>query len=85
MGKVGTGFDQKTLEALYRKFQPLVRARTAVVNPPREKDVVYLAPRLVAQISYEELTRDEKLRQPVYLGLRDDKAAREVTMPEAEK
>jgi len=84
VGKVGTGFDGKTLEALYRKFQPLAQSGAPVANPPREKDVVYLTPRLVAQISYEELTRDQKLRQPVYLGLRDDKAARDVVMPEGE-
>jgi bifunctional non-homologous end joining protein LigD len=51
------------------------------VDPPREHDITYLRPQLVAQVSYQELTRDRKLRQPVYLGLRDDKRAREVTLP----
>jgi ATP-dependent DNA ligase len=37
----------------------------------------------VAQISYQELTADRKLRQPVYLGLRDDKRAKDVVLPEA--
>ncbi len=82
-GKVGTGFTARTLAELYRKFQPLVRAKTTLVDPPREKDVTYLAPRLVAQIAYEELTDDRKLRQPVFLGLRDDKRARDVALPEA--
>jgi bifunctional non-homologous end joining protein LigD len=81
VGKVGTGFDRKTLTALYRKFQPLVRSRPPVVDPPREKNVTYLAPRLVAQIAYQEWTADRRLRQPVFLGLRDDKAARDVTFP----
>jgi bifunctional non-homologous end joining protein LigD len=66
---------------LYKKFQPLVRARPALVDPPREKDVTWLAPRLVAQISFQEWTADEKLRQPAFLGLRDDKSAREVLLP----
>ncbi len=83
VGKVGTGFDQKTLATLYQKFQPLVRAKTALVDPPREKGVVFLAPRLIAEISYEELTADKKLRQPVYLGLRDDKSQQDVLIPEA--
>jgi len=83
VGKVGTGFDQKTLAELFRKFQPLVRQKSAVADPPREKGAVYLAPRLVAQIAYEELTADKKLRQPVFLGLRDDKRAQDVTLPEA--
>jgi len=83
VGKVGTGFDQNTLAALYQKFQPLVRSKTALVDPPREKGVVFLAPRLIAQISFEELTADRKLRQPVFLGLRDDKNPQDVLLPEA--
>ena len=83
VGKVGTGFSQETLGRLYKKFQPLIRAEPPVVTPPRERNVTYLAPRLVAQISYEELTADRKLRQPAFLGLRDDKRARGVTLPEA--
>jgi bifunctional non-homologous end joining protein LigD len=38
---------------------------------------------LVAQVAYGEWTDDQKLRQPVFLGLRDDKSAEEVTLPEA--
>lgn len=83
VGKVGTGFDRARLAELHRKFQPLVRAKPAVTDPPRQRDVTWVAPRLVAQISYEELTSDRKLRQPVFLGLRDDKSSREVTIPEA--
>jgi bifunctional non-homologous end joining protein LigD len=81
VGKVGTGFSQAVLADLFRKFKPYIRANPAVVNPPREKDVTYLAPRLVAQISYGEWTNDQKLRQPVFLGLRDDKKPEEVTLP----
>jgi bifunctional non-homologous end joining protein LigD len=51
VGKVGTGFDQKTLAALYRKFRPFARSRPALWDPPREKGAVFLAPWLVAQIS----------------------------------
>lgn len=83
VGKVGTGFDQETLAALYAQIQPLVRRKTALVDPPREAGLTYLRPHLVAQISYQELTADRKLRQPVYLGLRQDKRARDVTLPAA--
>jgi bifunctional non-homologous end joining protein LigD len=82
VGKVGTGFDQNTLATLYNKFQPLIVDKIALVDPPREKDVTFLKPKLVAQISYQELTADKKLRQPVFLGLRDDKGPKEVTLPE---
>ena len=82
VGKVGTGFDEDTLSALHHKLRPLVRAKPAFVEPPREKGVSFVEPQLVAQISYQEITEDHKLRQPVYLGLRDDKKPREVSMPE---
>jgi bifunctional non-homologous end joining protein LigD len=68
---------------LYRKLKLLVRRKSAFSEPPPEKNITFLAPRLVAQISYQELTADRKLRQPVFLGLRDDKEAQEVRMPTA--
>ncbi|MGP0071981.1 MAG: non-homologous end-joining DNA ligase [Bryobacteraceae bacterium] len=83
VGKVGTGFSQETLAKLFRKFRPLVRGKPPVIDPPRERGVTWLAPRLVAQIAYEEFTDYRKLRQPVFLGLRDDKRAEEVTLPDA--
>ena len=82
VGKVGTGFDDRLLRSLFRTFQPLVRKTTPLVDPPRERGVTFLAPRLVAQIAFEELTADRKLRQPVFLGLRDDKNPSDVVIPE---
>jgi bifunctional non-homologous end joining protein LigD len=81
VGKVGTGFSEKTLAALSRKFRPLLREAPPFVDPPREKGARWLAPRLVAQIAYQEWTADRKLRQPVFLGLRDDKKPEQVRMP----
>jgi len=52
-------------------------------DPPREREVTYLAPRLVAQIASGEWTNDRKLRQPVFLGLYDDIPPAEVALPEA--
>ena len=82
VGKVGTGFTHATLDSLYQQFGPLARDRSAFVNPPRERDVQYLAPSLVAQIAFQEWTAGEKLRQPVFLGLRDDKKARDCALPQ---
>jgi bifunctional non-homologous end joining protein LigD len=81
VGKVGTGFSRSTLASLFRAFRPLIRETPPVVNPPREKNVTYLEPKLVAQIAYGEWTADGKLRQPVFLGLRDDKKPSEVVIP----
>jgi bifunctional non-homologous end joining protein LigD len=44
----------------------------------RERDVTWIKPKLVAQIGFSEWTRDGRLRHPRFLGLRDDKAARDV-------
>jgi bifunctional non-homologous end joining protein LigD len=81
VGRVGTGFPQKTLSELHRRFQPLVRKASPFVAPPREKGATWLAPKLVAQIAFQEWTHDQKLRQPVFLGLRDDKKPSDVVLP----
>jgi len=82
VGKVGTGFDKNKLAALSKQFGPLIVDKLALLDSPREKNVTFLKPKLVAQISYQELTADKKLRQPVFLGLRDDKRPTEVVLPE---
>lgn len=80
-GKVGTGFSREMLASLYKRFQPLIRKTPPFVNPPREKGVTWLQPKLVAQIAFQEWTSDRRLRQPVFLGLRDDKESRESVLP----
>jgi len=81
VGKVGTGFTEQRLAELARKFKPLMRTSSPFVDRPRAKQVTWTAPRLVAQIAFAEWTGDMKLRQPVFLGLRDDKSPRECVMP----
>ena len=82
-GKVGTGFTARTLEDLMRRFRPLVRDTSPFVDAPRERGVTWLEPSLVAQLGFTEWTGDGKLRHPTFLGLRDDKPAREVRWPSA--
>jgi bifunctional non-homologous end joining protein LigD len=52
------------------------------VDPPRIRGATWLAPKLVAQVQFQEWTHDGKLRQPVFFGLRDDKSPAEVVLPE---
>jgi DNA ligase D-like protein (predicted ligase) len=80
-GKVGTGFTERTLAELVRRFRPLVRPTSPFADHVRERDATWLEPTLVAQLAFTERTRDGKLRHPAYLGLRDDKPARAVTWP----
>jgi bifunctional non-homologous end joining protein LigD len=77
-GKVGTGFTAATLADLARRFRTLIRATPPFVDAPRERGITWLEPRLVAQVGFMERTGDGRLRHPVFLGLRDDKAADEV-------
>jgi len=85
VGKVGTGFSEKTLAELYKRFRPLIRERSTLVDPPPGNGVFHLAPQLIAQVSFQEWTEGKKLRQPVFLGLRDDKRPQEVILPEIPK
>jgi bifunctional non-homologous end joining protein LigD len=78
-GKVGTGFDRRTLKQLGKRLRGLERDDAPFVDfhpiPPRTH---WVEPRLVGQFAFTEWTRDGRLRHPRYLGLRDDKRPREV-------
>jgi bifunctional non-homologous end joining protein LigD len=78
-GKVGTGFDQRNLADLAAQMAPLERTSPpfAADHLPR-KGVHWIEPELVAEIGFSEWTRDGQLRHPRFLGLREDKPAREV-------
>jgi bifunctional non-homologous end joining protein LigD len=77
-GAVGTGFSDEVLLGLLEKLHPLQRDVCPFAAVPREaKDAGWVAPKLVAQVAYAEWTGDEKLRQPAFLGLRNDKQAKE--------
>jgi bifunctional non-homologous end joining protein LigD len=78
-GKVGTGFDRTTLETLGRRLRELERDEPPFADVhPIPRGTHWVEPELVAQIAFSEWTRDGRLRHPRYLGLRDDKPAREV-------
>jgi bifunctional non-homologous end joining protein LigD len=84
-GRAGSGFTQDDLAALGRRFKTLARK-----TPPLDGDVPaavardarWLKPELVAQIAFAEFTRDGAVRHGRFLGLREDKAARDVTAEE---
>jgi bifunctional non-homologous end joining protein LigD len=82
-GKVGTGYDRRTLELLYRRLLPLHRESSPFSEGPAPAgDIQWVVPKLVAQIGFSEWTTAGLLRHPRFLGLRDDKAAREVRREE---
>jgi bifunctional non-homologous end joining protein LigD len=78
-GKVGTGFSNKDLERYKKQFDKCLAPKSLLKNPPREKYVTWLKPKLVAQIHYAEKTEEGLLRHASFLGLREDKPAEEVS------
>jgi DNA ligase D-like protein (predicted ligase) len=77
-GKVGTGFTRATLHDLAARLAPLRRDSPPFADAVRERGASWVEPELVAQVGFSEWTRDGRLRHPRFLGMRDDKAAREV-------
>ena len=78
-GKVGTGFDQRTLKDLGERLGRLERPDPPFVDVhPIPKGTHWIEPDLVGQFGFSEWTRDGRLRHPRYLGLRDDKRPSEV-------
>lgn len=78
VGKVGTGFNDEILSSLHQKMKALKRVKSPFTADVKERSATFVAPQLVAEIAFTERTKDGKLRHPVYLGLRDDKTAKEV-------
>jgi bifunctional non-homologous end joining protein LigD len=85
-GRVGTGFNHDLLVEVDRKLQQLAQKTSPFEAVPadRAKGARWVKPELVAEIAYTELTSDNILRHPSFIGLRDDKPAREVRMEEPE-
>jgi len=80
VGRVGTGFDIRSLKALHAKLKALERERSPLKSPPpgSTRDVHWVEPKLVADVAFTEWTRDGILRHPTFHGLREDKSAREI-------
>lgn len=78
-GKVGTGFDRSTLAELGAQLRDLESEDNPFADVhPIPRGTHWVKPQVVAQIGFTEWTRDGRLRHPRYLGLRDDKPARQV-------
>lgn len=86
IGHCGGGFNEAIITQLYDLLQPLITktspfAEKVTTNMP----VTWVKPTLVCQVKFQEWTGDGHLRQPIYLGLREDKPAKEVHPETAKK
>jgi bifunctional non-homologous end joining protein LigD len=80
IGHTGTGFNHKSLKEMHERLQPLITDE----NPFGEKvrvnsPVTWVKPELVCNLKYTEVTADGNRRHPVFMGLREDKEAEDVT------
>ncbi len=79
-GKVGSGFNDRLLADLQHRLDVRRRETSPFVGVPAElqRVVQWVEPDLVAQVEFTEWTDEGRMRQPVFLGLRDDREARHV-------
>jgi bifunctional non-homologous end joining protein LigD len=85
-GKVGTGYDEKTLEEVHGKLRQRVRKTSPLDEEiPRSetRDVTWVTPKFVAEICFTEMTSDNRLRHPVFHGLREDKEPESVVLEQS--
>jgi len=84
VGHTGTGFDHKELARVSALLKAREVPKSPFATPVKSNEPAHwVRPDLIAQVKFTEWTDDGKLRHPVYLGLRDDKAAKDVVMEEA--
>jgi DNA ligase D-like protein (predicted ligase) len=73
-GKVGTGFDRRTLDSLHKMLASIERGKPAFDRGDLPRTGVHwVEPRLVGQVAFTEWTEDGQLRHPRFQGLRKDK------------
>ena len=97
VGRVGTGFSTNLLRNLHSRLKEIERSSCPFGNLPlprvskwgqgitasEMRFCHWVEPRLVCEVKFSELTRDERLRQPVFVGLREDKQAKEIVLEKA--
>ena len=91
-GKIGTGFNVKTQQAMLQQFQPYIISAPAFVevpdinkpsrfrHDPPKAVATWLEPKLICEVSYAEMTSDGVMRHPSFEGMREDKQAKDVVL-----
>jgi bifunctional non-homologous end joining protein LigD len=74
IGHSGSGFDDKDLKELSKRFQPLITENCPFEKVPHtNQPATWLQPQLVCEVKFSEWTKDRILRHPIFVGMRDDK------------
>ena len=81
VGHTGGGFTREGLAEMHARLAKHERATAPFVAAPRTNERAHwVAPKVVVEVKFAEWTKERLLRQPIFLGVRDDKPAREVTI-----
>ena len=78
-GNAGSGFTQQSLKNVFEKIKPLVTKKAVLSDVPKDiGEVTWVKPELVCVVKFTSWTNDDRLRAPVFMGLRNDVAPEEV-------
>jgi bifunctional non-homologous end joining protein LigD len=78
-GNVGSGFTQQSLKSVFEKIKPLITKKAVLSGVPKDVgEVTWTQPELVCMVKFTSWTSDERLRAPVFLGLRNEVIPEEV-------
>ncbi|WP_447095499.1 DNA ligase D [Pseudomonas sp. CF10PS3] len=80
-GRVGTGFDQASLEAIYTQLKARARKTSPLHKPltsAQARGVQWVEPTLVGEVQFAQWTRDGVVRHATFMGLRSDKPAAQI-------
>jgi bifunctional non-homologous end joining protein LigD len=79
VGATGGGFTRQSLNDMYKRLKPLERKTSPFEETPKTSEKAHwVKPEVVVEVKFNEWTADRRLRQPIFVGVRDDKAAKDV-------
>lgn len=85
-GNVGTGFNEQSIRRVYEELKKLEQDQSpfpAPIEDARNRDVRWVAPRLVAEVEFSDWTEAGYLRHPSFAGMREDRKPEEVMLEKA--
>jgi bifunctional non-homologous end joining protein LigD len=79
VGHTGGGFTRQSLNDMYKRLKPLERKTSPFEETPKTNEKAHwVKPEVVVEVKFSEWTADRRLRQPIFVGVRDDKNAKDV-------
>jgi bifunctional non-homologous end joining protein LigD len=77
-GRVGTGFNEKMQDEIFKKLKPLKTEKIKIENPPSERGIIWVKPKLICEVKFASWTDGEIMRHASFVGLRSDKKPAQV-------